>query len=486
MKPIEPITWESASWLTRTAASKPGQVLILVLAAILMQPAFGYYGAFIALAVMAAGNLPARRRYILSGIAIVIFLTGAIVGTRDLKSAKWVISALLCFLCVQWLFAQAIPHLSESLRHHSVSLFHALMIAFLGVVWLLRFRAVISLDLAMSLALLATELLWRGSYWVRWQVRENGKGEFFPNLFALIPFLGRGGIPYGKGPDFFTRYEAVDRGQLAISRLKGIHYLALALAWSTFSGVMLSVFSSVPGQWVPGLISNPLPITGYSILPNMYELFQDPSLLALWKRWGGLLEELMRIVLLIAVTGHRVIALYCLAGFAIPRNTNNPFLANSLVDFWARYWFYFKEVLMDFFFFPAYLRLHKLSLIPRTLVAATAAALVGNFYFHLFVYAPELMKPHGGDFLGLLSMRLIFCAALAAGVCWSFTFLLLRKGDEDKSRLGRYVRLARTIRLPYMAGATIFFALLHIWTFGTPAITLRERLHLLLALFDPS
>ena len=486
MKQTEPITWNSVPQVLRVASSKPGQLVIFALAALLLVPPFGYYAVAVAIVLLAAGNLPAKRRKILSGLAAVLFLTGAVFGSREWESAKWITGSLICFLALQLLWAQAIPRLPKSVNRYAVPLLHAILIAFIATVWRLRLRGAIRLDLALALGALALELLWRGSYWIRWQVRQNGQGAFLENLFALIPFVGTGGIPYGKGPDFFTRYEATDSRQLAISRLKGLHLLVLALLWSILSAIIQSVIFSLPAPWVPGLVSKPLPSPEFPLLPMMRQLFQDPSLLALWMRWGALLVELMRLILALATNGHRVVALYCLAGFAIPRNTDNPLLANSLVDFWARYWYYFKEVLMDFFFFPVFLRLRGLPLIPRTLAATAAAAFVGNLYFHLFVYAPQLMKPHGGQYADLAQLRVIFCAILAAGLCWSFTFLLMRKSNANKTRWARFWRTARWIRLPYMVGVTAFFALLHVWTYGDAAITLRDRLHLLLAMFDPS
>ena len=172
MKQTEPITWNSVPQVLRVASSKPGQLVIFALAALLLVPPFGYYAVAVAIVLLAAGNLPAKRRKILSGLAAVLFLTGAVFGSREWESAKWITGSLICFLALQLLWAQAIPRLPKSVNRYAVPLLHAILIAFIATVWRLRLRGAIRLDLALALGALALELLWRGSYWIRWQVRR--------------------------------------------------------------------------------------------------------------------------------------------------------------------------------------------------------------------------------------------------------------------------------------------------------------------------
>lgn len=86
----------------------------------------------------------------------------------------------------------------------------------------------------------------------------------------------------------------------------------------------------------------------------------------------------------LAVTGHVIVACCRFAGFRIPRNTNDPLQARSISDFWNRYHYYFKELLVDFFFLPTFARMQGWSPRARVIAATFCAAGLGNYLFHLF------------------------------------------------------------------------------------------------------
>ena len=88
-------------------------------------------------------------------------------------------------------------------------------------------------------------------------------------------------------------------------------------------------------------------------------------------------------VLKLAARGHEIVGVLRLFGFNVFRNTYKPLLAPSLVEFWNRYYYYFKELLVDFFFFPTYVRRFRTSPRLRMLAATLAAAGFGNLYYHL-------------------------------------------------------------------------------------------------------
>ena len=72
-----------------------------------------------------------------------------------------------------------------------------------------------------------------------------------------------------------------------------------------------------------------------------------------------------------------------LLGFNVFRNTYKPLLAESIVEFWNRYYYYFKELLVEFFFYPTYLRSSWARPGIRMFLAVFAAAFIGNMYYHV-------------------------------------------------------------------------------------------------------
>src|SRR5205085_6867278 len=98
--------------------------------------------------------------------------------------------------------------------------------------------------------------------------------------------------------------------------------------------------------------------------------------------WASLLSHYIVAVLTMAVYGHYIIGYCRVAGFNALRNTYRPLEATTIADFWNRYYYYFKELLADFFFFPTYMRYFKTYPRLRVFAATFAAATVGNWLYH--------------------------------------------------------------------------------------------------------
>jgi hypothetical protein len=130
-------------------------------------------------------------------------------------------------------------------------------------------------------------------------------------------------------------------------------------------------------------------------IPTIYTALADYSkgvhysapwawLFVLYRFFVGLLE--------LSIMGHVFIATCRLCGFNILRNTYKPLQAKTIAEFWNRYNFYFKELLVEFFFYPAYFRYFKKHPRLRLFFSTICAATFGNIVFHFFVLAAPLMK----------------------------------------------------------------------------------------------
>jgi hypothetical protein len=160
-------------------------------------------------------------------------------------------------------------------------------------------------------------------------------------------------------------------------------------------------------------------------------------------------------------------------GYCIPRNTRAPLWSNSILDFWTRYYFYFKELLLDFFFFPVYLKLKRFSPALRTIIATFAAACAGNFYYHLLLYTGPLLKlgeANVSGYLHWIAARAVYCVLLATGLSVSMV-----RTFRDPKRVRR--------RWAGIVISATFFAFIHIWSAGDETILIGQRWRLLQSLF---
>jgi hypothetical protein len=305
--------------------------------------------------------------------------------------------------------------------------------------------------------------VWRVGYLVLLASRGKADGtRFRDHLFYLVPVFGGTDTPYGKGLDFLSRREAHDSEAFARSQLAGIKLLLLAVLWTYVLDLMNVMIFGQASERLPAQLES------WSLdLPRMVELLQAGGSHPWYQGWLVVYLEHVIAVLEIAVFGHWIIGSLRLVGFNVFRNTYKPLLSESVVDFFNRFDFYFKELLLDFFFYPVYLRLRSISPRLRLFLAIFAAAFVGNLYYHVLAYdsAPVIAL----DFAHLWETwapRVVYSFLLALGIWVS----MLR--EEKKRRAGDAATLP--VRLRRIAGVWTFYAVIRIWGVPAPGITFYE------------
>lgn len=314
-------------------------------------------------------------------------------------------------------------------------------------------------------------LAWRISYLVTSASRGKAAGtRFHDHLFYLIPIWGGTSTPYGKGLDYLSRHEAFEPELFARSQLAGIKLLVLAVFWTLtlewmdalFFGQGSSHSTGLPWGWALGL-------------PHLADMMRSDVSYTAVVAWAVIYLELVRATLALAVTGHIIIGCLRLLGFNVYRNTYRPLLSESILEFWNRYYYYFKEVLVEFFFYPTYLRCTFAGPRLRLFLAVFAAAFVGNMYFHLLANPTPIIN---GDWVSLWTIwgpRLVYCLLLALGI-W-VSMLRQQKQRASASQVGMPVRLRR------IAGVLSFYALIRVWSVRSPEIGFFDRLEFLTSLF---
>jgi hypothetical protein len=219
--------------------------------------------------------------------------------------------------------------------------------------------------------------------------------------FWFFPMM-QNHTPIPKGAAYLSRIEARTPAAFAVSQARGMRLLI----W----GVLLSLpVIQHAGQSLQAL-------GGLTLLEAFAEVSRG-RVVEWYVAWaalsGAFLEEILRTV----AGGHLAIAIARLAGFYAPRNTYNLLKAQTIADFWNRFLYYYKELLVDLFFVPTYRRYFKTRPVLRLIVATTAAAGVGNFLVHVLYWAPATGVLEGWPYtIGFYGVFAFYTLLLTIGI----------------------------------------------------------------------
>lgn len=429
---------------------------------------------------------PFRRRSILVAGAIYVAVSNPLSYLEkaqgfpvpnDLLGSALVVLAIFC---ITWLIYQAAVRfnsLPTIVRRHPQLTMHLLFWGLLAIIWNTTPADGLWRAILLGVVFFLPKLIWRCGYML--SSGQNGRAagtSFFHQLICLFPVYGGTNTPYGKGLDFLSKFEAKTVEELTRSQLAGIKLLILACLWQ-LGLVMMEGFVYGPGNHVTRALG------GHTIgIPKLEQLLTLGAGAPRYTSWASIYCELIWQVLRMARNGHGVIAVLRLFGFNVFRNTYKPLLAESIHEFWNRYYYYFKELLVHFFFMPVFMQLGSKPLGRifhnwprlRLFAAVFAAAFVGNMYYHL-LYRKDLLAY--GDVLGVIySARnhFFYAFVLAIGIYVS----MLRK----ERRGGKPLSAATAARMMRIFGVWTFFSLIFIWDLksSTPFFT---RVHFFLNLF---
>lgn len=360
------------------------------------------------------------------------------------------------FLLICWLVLNLYERFRGNLarRHPLVAQFAAM-------------AALIAAATSLPLPPFAAALLWTfigiyaSSFWLLGYAVANLKAkEAAPaRLHAgyLRPFWGGDVAPIGKGVSFLRKFEARDDEALAATRLKAVKLIVWAILLQ--KAVVRADEFVTHDLGIPevrdALIAQ---AHGYTVSPGV--------------GWAILLAGLFIKAGYLAATGHVIVAMVRLAGFAIPRNTAKPFASRTVAEFWNRYYFYFKEILVDFFFFPAFTRFFKTNARLRVAFATFCAAGLGNVLYHSLFTLGDIPQRGLADVLDGLRSFVIYATALSAGIIIS-QLTATRPKPEDG-----FVRYEILPRL----NVILFFCLLEVFDDVQSGVALSVRFAYLLNL----
>ncbi len=276
-------------------------------------------------------------------------------------------------------------------------------------------------------------------------------------LAAFRPLWGSTSTPFPKGAAYLRRIEAKTPEQLAITQLKGLKLLA----WAILLAILQQYWNHI--------------FHGYLQIPTSADALAMSvrgSPVAWHLRWESLILAFFELVLSISIMGHRIIALCRMMGFNALRNTYRPLSSTSIAEFFNRFYYYFKELLVDIFFYPAFLRYWKGHRRLRMAFSTFAAAFVGNGFYH-FTRDWQIIRDLG-LWKAVVNYQTMFFynAVLTTGLCVS---QLRKRGPRPTGVLRRHV-------IPIF-GVCSFYCLLSVFETSERTYRLVEHVRFFASLF---
>ncbi len=419
---------------------------------------------------------PVRRRWLFSLGAIFICINDprkevksipkAFGFTPDTLGTILVIAAMVAFTLAWYWLARRFATLPMFVKRHPQICLHACYWALLIVLWTTAPASTTVRTVLMGCALVFPLVLWRLGFMLFTAQRGKLAGtRLADHWLYLWPPWGGSSVPYGKGFDYLTNCEAKDPEALAKSQLAGIKLFFLAAMCAVgkdlIDGFIFGENNGYRRAWGGTTLG----------LGSANDLIQNPGSQPVWKCWVAIYCELFRLVLGWGSKGHVIVGYLRLGGFHVFRNTYKPLLAETIVEFWNRYYYYFKELLVNFFFFPVFTRHFKRHPRFRMFAAVFAAALFGNMYYHV-IKNSTFMQGQWALLWAGFGPRLVYWVALALGIYIS----MQREQRRPKGVPRPFARRALA-----MFGVWTFFGFIRLW--HEPGGTYGQRIHFLLGLF---
>lgn len=397
--------------------------------------------------------LPARRRALLS-LGTVASITEYYLGRYELTNASDLldpgnafalikvaifVAMLVAALYSLYRFSKLIPSMPPAIRNHPILCLHA------GVASL--FAIMVVFPPIAAFAEIIPWLVWRIGYLLQAGQRgQNKETKLTDHLFYQWPIHTLSQIPFGKGIEYLSSCEATDAESDARSRLAGIKLLWLATFWECVMWLYEAAFFGNGNQYISLPFNFGLPILEQAIVAGVTSTSGA---------WQVVAVSFFHKVLFFAVMMHSIVGVIRLAGYNVYRGLYKPLLSESIVEFWGRFNYYFKTLMVEFFFYPVLLALKRVSPQVRMFLAVFAAAFIGNMYQHLFWSYKDLST---GDLLAIWhywSPRMVYCALLALGVWIS----MVRQQNIRRNKAERTL----FVRARAILGVWLFYATIQVW-----------------------
>ncbi len=324
----------------------------------------------------------------------------------------------------------------------------------------------------------ACNYLWLFAYAI--SNRASKTPDSYPGNFGtFFPFWMGSATPIGKGAAFLRRAEVRTPSDFAATQLRAIKLLI----WLLMLHVVLVAIRAVVYGASPAALRACCEALGFRLpallVPTLEAALDQTAAgirVPLHLAWASVVMHFVEATLSLAIWGNTIVACCRMVGFNILRNTYKPFYATTVAEFWNRFYYYFKELLAEFFFFPAYLRYFKQYRKLRLAAATIAAATVGNMVYHFCLEIWYVLDLGFGKALAGFQVYTFYALVLGAGI--AISQLRGRRGPPESLPLYR--------RAMAVAGVLAFYCLVEIFDYDGRSRSLRTHLAFFWSLFSLS
>ncbi|MFN8611460.1 MAG: hypothetical protein U0931_28195 [Vulcanimicrobiota bacterium] len=285
-----------------------------------------------------------------------------------------------------------------------------------------------------ELRLVAFLLLWSlGAYliYLAYALRDQLAARPSPIWFQLAtfhPYFSGTWIPIGLGAANLRNAQCRSARELAICQLKALKLVCYS--WVMFR--LGDAFVALRARWA---------IPEFAGL--LHAQLGGSAFYSRATCWISLILSFFEGMVMAICWGNLLVACARLGGFRILQQVYKPLAATSIADYWNRISFYYKQVVVDLFFFPAYIGFFKNSPRVRQGFAILMAAGLGNLVYHWRNLVSLLAREGLSKTLWGMQTYFVYCFFLVLGL-W-ISQLQVQNRDRRLSSVGRVVALIRIV-----------------------------------------
>lgn len=233
-------------------------------------------------------------------------------------------------------------------------------------------------------------------------------------LLALMPFWTWTTLPFPKGWKYLREteaHQAVDIAKVQLNALKLMLYaLLLMLLQILFEAIIFGQKNAL--NYFVKYNFQPLIIP----LETALQFYGTKFQYSIGHNWLAAITKFLHVTLNLTIGSSVIIATIRLCGWRVKRNVYRCFEATSISDFFNRYYYYFKELLAEVFFYPTYFAFLKKYPTARLFFATFMSAGLGNLIFHFYGDLTIIYKLGYLKALKSYDVYALYCAVLSLAI----------------------------------------------------------------------
>lgn len=217
---------------------------------------------------------------------------------------------------------------------------------------------------------------------------------WFYHLGIFAPFGLAPSLPFSKGDRYLSQVSSRTQREQAVLQLKGGKLILRAIFWFILANLLEYLFYHQQNM-VSSLFGHYIFFPYIEEFSNLLHSYSLGSSFHWAEIWASVILCYIVDLLRVVSYGHCFVGILWVSGFHVALNTNRPFMASSIADYYRRYLYYYYELIFELFYYPfLFLPVLKKMLRLKVFFAVLFAAGFGNFVFH-FIFNYEILAGSG-------------------------------------------------------------------------------------------